>query len=65
MIGMVGAEFGQAGINIADMAISRRDKTALMVLKVDEAPPQSLLERLKGQAGILKAVAVKLPAERK
>ncbi len=63
MIGAVGAEFGQAGINIADMAISRRDATALMVLKVDQAPSPELLEKLRGRPGILKVAAVKLPPE--
>ena len=35
VIGLVGQAFGSAGINIADMALSRRGKTALMVLKLD------------------------------
>jgi len=64
MIGMVGEEFGKAAINIADMAISRRDTTALMVLKIDEAPSAELLERLKSSPGILKTAAIKLPPER-
>ena len=63
MVGVVGTEFGQAKINIADMAISRRDQTALMLLKVDQPPPDALLTRLKLRPGILNAVLVKLPAE--
>ncbi|MCX5660656.1 MAG: phosphoglycerate dehydrogenase [Planctomycetota bacterium] len=63
VIGMVGTEFGSAQVNIADMAISRRDKTALMVLKLDDVPPQSLIERLRGHDGILKVAVVKLAAE--
>lgn len=61
MIGMVGTEFGQAKVNIADMAISRRDTTALMVLKVDTEPPEALLNRLMHRPGILKVAMVKLP----
>jgi D-3-phosphoglycerate dehydrogenase len=42
VIGLVGQAFGSAGINIADMALSRRGKTALMVLKLDGPMPDSL-----------------------
>jgi len=66
-IGLVGTEFGKAEVNIADMAISRRGETgaatALMVLKIDEQPPESLLKSLKEQPGILKIAAVKLSDE--
>lgn len=61
MVGLVGTEFGQARVNIADMAISRRDDTAFMVLKIDEPAPQSLLNRLRARPGILKVATVKLP----
>lgn len=69
MIGLVGNEFGNAGVNIADMAISRRDlgggkPTALMVLKVDGDVPDALLTHLRTRPGILKAAVVKLPAEK-
>ncbi len=69
-IGLVGTEFGQAGVNIADMAISRRTSasgapTALMVLKVDNDPPAALIERMKTQPGILKVAVVRLPEEKK
>ncbi len=60
MIGIVGAEFGEAGVNIADMTISRRDDTAMMVLKLDAEAPEALLNRLKARPGILKAAAVQL-----
>jgi D-3-phosphoglycerate dehydrogenase len=63
MIGMVGTEFGQAQVNIADMAISRRDATALMVLKVDDTPPDALLNRMRHRPGIVKVAMVRLPAE--
>ncbi len=67
MIGMVGSEFGESKLNIADMTISRRPNpdgqgaTALMVLKVDDEPPAALLNRLKARPGILKVAALKLP----
>ncbi len=68
VIGLVGTQFGQAKVNIADMAISRRvlpggkpgSATALMVLKLDEVPPMQLLEQLQQQPGILKIASVKL-----
>lgn len=63
VIGMVGTEFGQANVNIADMAISRRENTALMVLKVDGLPPESLVNRLRARPGILKVAVVSLPEE--
>lgn len=47
VIGLVGQRFGDAGINIADMALSRRGGTALMVLKLDEAMPAALRESLR------------------
>lgn len=61
MVGLVGAELGQANINIADMAISRRDGTALMLLKVDSAPTQEMLNRLQGRPGIRNVAMVTLP----
>ena len=68
MIGLVGSEFGEAGVNIADMSISRRPNresgaTALMVFKIDQEAPAALINRLKARPGILKVATVKLPAE--
>ena len=63
MIGLVGSVFGEAGVNIADMTISRRDSTALMLLKVDGEPSADVIEVIKSQPDILKAAAVKLAAE--
>ncbi len=63
MVGLVGSQFGSAEINIADMAISRRDDTALMVLRVDVAPPEAMLESLRRQPGIKKVAMVVLPEE--
>lgn len=61
VIGLVGQAFGNAGINIADMALSRRGKTALMVLKLDAPMPDSLRNSLTTHAPILSVHSVSLP----
>ncbi len=67
MIGLVGSEFGKAGVNIADMSISRRDNpdgsgaTALMILKTDAPAGPDLTQSLTAQPGILKVATVELP----
>jgi D-3-phosphoglycerate dehydrogenase len=50
VIGRVGTLFGEAGINIAGMTVSRSRQggKALMALTVDTAPPTDLVERLRG-----------------
>jgi D-3-phosphoglycerate dehydrogenase len=51
VIGRVGTLFGEAGVNIAGMTVSRsrRGGKALMVLTVDAAPSPELVERLRGE----------------
>ena len=51
VIGRVGTMFGEAGINIAGMTVSRtrRGEKALMALTVDSAPSPELVERLRGE----------------
>jgi D-3-phosphoglycerate dehydrogenase len=51
VIGRVGTLFGEAGINIAGMTVSRgtRGGKALMALTVDSPPPPALVERLRGE----------------
>src|SRR5687767_6933364 len=65
VIGLVGTSFGDAGVNIADMVISRefRDDgaVALMVIKTDQHPPDALLNRLRARPNILRAKSVVLP----
>ena len=62
VIGLVGQAFGNAGINIADMALSRRGKTALMVLKLDQAMPDDLRNTLSAaNPPILSVRTVSLP----
>ena len=75
MIGTVGMAFGEAGVNIADMTISRRSPapgssaenasgngqaTALMVLKTDAKADDALVARLNHTPGILKIASVQL-----
>jgi D-3-phosphoglycerate dehydrogenase len=47
----VGTLFGDAGVNIANMAVSRTRKggKALMALSVDEPPPPELVERFRAE----------------
>lgn len=62
VIGLVGQTFGDAGINIADMALSRRGKLALMLLKLDEPMPDELRDKLRGMnPPILSLETVSLP----
>lgn len=62
VIGLVGQKFGDAGINIADLALSRRDKTALMVLKLDAPIPDDLRDALRGaNPPILSVRTLELP----
>ena len=61
MVGLVGSECGTAGANIADLALSRSGDRALMVLKLDAAPDDALVNRLRARPGILQVAAVHLP----
>ena len=48
MIGRVGTLFGEAGVNIANMAVSRTKEggKALMALSIDTPAPAELVERI-------------------
>ena len=66
VIGFVGNTFGTAGVNIADMVISREKNpdgsaSALMVIKTDSAPTPELIETLKGRSHIVRVRTVTLP----
>ena len=66
VIGDVGAAFGKAGVNIADMVISRvktptGGASALMVLKTDARPSDALLTDLRGKANIRRVKSLTLP----
>lgn len=67
VIGTVGTMFGNAGVNIADMVISRERKadgstTAIMLIKVDGPANDALLTELRARPNILRVHSVKLPA---
>jgi D-3-phosphoglycerate dehydrogenase len=49
IVAIYGKEFGEAGINIAGMQISRREAggQALSVLTVDSPAPDALLEKVR------------------
>ncbi|MGN6429364.1 MAG: phosphoglycerate dehydrogenase [Gaiellaceae bacterium] len=51
VIGRVGTLFGGAGVNIANMAVSRTNRggKALMALSVDSPPPQELVDEARRQ----------------
>jgi D-3-phosphoglycerate dehydrogenase len=51
VIGRVGTLFGEAGVNIANMTVSRtrRGGKALMVLTVDSMPPPELVDRIRAE----------------
>jgi D-3-phosphoglycerate dehydrogenase len=66
VIGLVGSSFGDAGVNIADMVISREkhpdgSATAFMVIKTDSDPTAALLNRLKARPNIVRVKSVLLP----
>ena len=49
IIGKVGTMFGEAGVNIANMAVSRTTEggKALMAFSIDSPPPSELVERVE------------------
>jgi D-3-phosphoglycerate dehydrogenase / 2-oxoglutarate reductase len=51
VIGRVGTLFGDAGVNIANMAVSRTRKgdKALMALSIDEPAPPELVDRIRDE----------------
>ena len=51
VIGIVGNIIGGAGVNIAQMAVSRRDSCAMMVLSVDGAIPDDTVDRISESVG--------------
>ncbi|HSK17031.1 MAG TPA: ACT domain-containing protein, partial [Gaiellaceae bacterium] len=61
-IGRIGTILGEAGVNIADMAVSRnRQKSrALMVLTLDDPIPPEVLERVEAEPGLLDPRAIVL-----
>lgn len=62
VIGLVGTAFGEYGVNIADLTLSRQQERALMVLKLDEMPPRELIDRLRKEKLIQMVALVELPS---
>ena len=62
MIGRIGTLLGEAGINIANMAVSRNrpQARALMVLTLDSPIPTELLERIDAEPGLMEPRAIAL-----
>ncbi len=62
VVGKVGTLLGEAGVNIADIHLSRREATgeALAVLRVDQPPSAELLDRLRALAEISRVRALDL-----
>jgi D-3-phosphoglycerate dehydrogenase len=65
MIGRLGTILGEAGVNIANMAVSRnrREARALMALSLDSPPPDRVLERLRSEPGFVDARFIVLPED--
>ena len=67
-IGLVGQCFGDAGVNIGEMVIGRKptgtgdDNIAMMIIKLDEQPPDELIASLREASGILRVTSVELPS---
>ena len=60
MIGVVGTVLGDAGVNIANMAVGQTEgaATAVMVLAIDRPVDQEVLDRLASAPGILEVSQV-------
>mgnify|MGYP000614637434 CR=1 FL=1 len=56
VIGLVGTLMGNQRVNIADMTVSRQKETALIVLKIDDPPPPSVLEELEARKPPIRCV---------
>jgi D-3-phosphoglycerate dehydrogenase / 2-oxoglutarate reductase len=63
IIGRLGTILGEAGVNIANMAVSRnrREARALMALSVDTPVPEDVVERLNAEPGFMDARVIVLP----
>ena len=62
MIGVVGGQLGDAGVNIADMDVgqSAAGVSALMVLATSQSVPPELVDQLAATDGIISVHAVEL-----
>jgi D-3-phosphoglycerate dehydrogenase len=62
VVGTIGNKLAGAGINIEDMRHSHDHKTnrSLAILKVNEAPPPDVLDRIKTEIKPVTAVSIAL-----
>ena len=62
IVGVIGTALGTAGVNIANMDLSRTaDRSrAVTVIEVDSEPSAALLEQLRGTPGILRVLTLEL-----
>jgi D-3-phosphoglycerate dehydrogenase len=65
VIGRVGTLFGEAGVNIANMTVSRtrRGGKALMALSIDQPAPRELSERLRAEVADARFISLGPVAE--
>ncbi|HEU4449934.1 MAG TPA: phosphoglycerate dehydrogenase [Gaiellaceae bacterium] len=65
MIGRIGTLLGEAGVNIANMAVSRNRPSAraLMVLTLDSPIPAEVIERIEAESGLDDPRAISLDPE--
>ncbi len=65
VIGRVGTLFGSAGVNIANMTVSRtrRGGKALMALSIDQPAPAELVERLRAEVADARFISLAPAAE--
>jgi D-3-phosphoglycerate dehydrogenase / 2-oxoglutarate reductase len=62
VIGRIGTLFGEAGLNIANMAVSRTNRggKALMALSLDSSPPPALVDELRAAGFVDEAHVISL-----
>ncbi|MFN8672426.1 MAG: phosphoglycerate dehydrogenase [Candidatus Sericytochromatia bacterium] len=53
MVGKIGTILGQNNINIANMFLSRKEKSAMMLLNIDDEVSDNVLSDLKAMEGII------------
>lgn len=58
VVGALGSALGEAGVNIANMSLGRKDGEALAILNLDERPPGSVLAKIRGQDGVIEVSVV-------
>ncbi|MGD0093380.1 MAG: ACT domain-containing protein [Planctomycetota bacterium] len=63
MVGKIGTILGEAGINIANMAVGRREKRgqAVVALTLDDAAPPAVLQRIREAIAVDDLFAIQLP----